>query len=423
MDYKLTIKNKKVFDFYNANKHLSFEEMSCLMVDVLERISINTDTSVNKSLGEKVLTSINLLNTQVQNMDKIFENKFDSFKKEYTKELNTILTQVHDNKITQILKEYNETLQDKTKILFSEIFPKNNEIITTHIRNSFSTFDTIINSTEARINKTLNERLGDIQTIGATQNKIAENVTTIMNKFNNSSSKGNFSENTLMDILSFLYPYGNVEHVGSKLSNSGDIHLNRKDKTKIIFENKDYEKTVVQTEIDKFINNVVLNECDGIMLSQSSQICFKDDFEINFNGDCILVYICNVNYDISKIRTAISIIDHLKEKKEIIKKHQQSIVLSKDEIDIINKEYNILLNHKKLVIKSLTDCFNKTLEEIKQLRVPSIEFILQKEYGTKLSDEEYCPYCDKLCKNKAGVSAHLKTCEKYKLSISNIVIK
>ena len=415
--YKIILHNKKVFDFYNANKHLNFEEMSCLMVDVLEKISTSTDTSVNKTLGEKVLTSINSLNAQVQNIDKLFENKFDSFKKEYTAELNTILRSVHDDKIIQVLKDYNESLQDKTKNLFNDVFPKNNEIITNHIRNSFSTFDTIINSSEARINNTINEKLGDIHSIGITQNKIAENVTAIINKFNNSSSKGNFSENSLMDVLTFLYPYGNLEHVGNKLSNSGDIHLNRKDKTKIIFENKEYEKTVVQAEVDKFINNVVLNECDGIMLSQSSQIIFKDDFEINFNGDSILVYICNVNYDISKIRTAISIIDHLKEKKEIIKKQQHSIILSQDEIDIINKEYNILLNQKKLIIKTLTDCFNKNIEEIRQLRVPGLEFILQKQYGIKLSDEEYCPYCQKLCKNKAGVSAHLKSCENYKASI------
>ena len=356
-------------------------------------------------------------------MDKIFEIKFDSFKKEYTKELNLILTTVHDDKITTVLRDYNESLQDKTKLLFNDLLPKNNEIITSHIRNSFSTFDTLINSTEARIQNTINEKLSDIQTIGLTQNKIAENVNAIINKFNNSSSKGNFSENSLMDILTFLYPYGNVEHVGSKLSNSGDIHLNRKDKTKIIFENKEYEKAVVQTEVDKFINNVVLNECDGIMLSQSSQIIFKDDFEINFNGDSILVYICNVNYDTSKIRTAISIIDHLKEKKEFIKKQQESITLTQEEIDIINKEYNCLLAQKKNIVKTLTDCFNKNIEEIRQLRVPSLELILQKEYGIKLSDEEPCPYCQKPCKNKAGVSAHLKSCEKYKLTLNIMSIK
>jgi hypothetical protein len=420
MSYTISINNKKIFEFYKANTHLSFEDMSCLMIDILEKIQLNSDKSVDNSLGEKVLTSLNLLNTNIQNIDQIFENKFHNFKQDYTKELNTILSNAHDNKITSALKDYNEILQDKTKLLFNELFPKNNEIITSHIRNSFSTFDTLITSTESRIQNNINDKLADIQTFGVNQNKIAENVATIVNKFNNSSSKGNFSENSLMSILTFLYPYGNVEHVGNKLSNAGDIHLNRKDKTKIIFENKEYSHTVVQTEVDKFINNIVLNECDGIMLSHSSQIIFKDDFEINFNGDSILVYICNVNYDISKIRTAISIIDHLKEKKESITKQQDSISISREEFDIINKEYNCLLNQKKSIIKTLTDCFNKNIEEIRQLRVPSMELILQKEYGIKLSDEEFCPYCQKLCKNKAGVSAHLKSCDNYKTSLTKI---
>ena len=156
------------------------------------------------------------------------------------------------------------------------------------------------------------------------------------------------------------------------------------------------------------------------MMSQSSQIIFKDDFEINFNGDSILVYICNVNYDISKIRTAISIIDHLKEMKGTNQNRENSIVISNYEIDVINKEYNILVNQKKCIIRTLTDCFNKNIEEIRQLRVPALEMILQKQFGVKLSDEETCPYCQKVCKNKAGVSAHLKSCENYKASLSNL---
>jgi hypothetical protein len=410
--YRMSIRNKRVFEFYEAHKHLGFEQMSCLMVEILERTLGGTDTSVTNGLGEKVLESINSLNSQVQGMDTLFEKKFEGFKREYTLELNSVLRNVQDEKLRQVLKEYNDNLHEKTKHLF-------NEVVATNIRSSFSAFDTVINSSESRINSTINDKLGGIHSIGVTQNKIAENVTSIINKFNNSSSKGNFSEHSLMEILTFLYPYGNVEHVGNKVSNSGDIHLNRKDRPLIIFENKEYEKTVVQSEVDKFVNNVVYNNCDGIMMSQSSQITFKDDFEINFNGDSILVYICNVNYDVSKIRTAISIIDHLKETKRLNHDGEGSIVISNDDIELINKEYNLLVNQKKCIIRTLTDCFNKNIEEIRQLRVPALECILQKQFGVKLSDEESCPYCQKVCKNKAGVSAHLKSCETYKNSILN----
>jgi hypothetical protein len=409
--YRMSIRNKRVYEFYEANKHLGFEQMSCLMVEILERTLKGTDTSVTNGLGEKVLESINNLNSQVQGMDTLFEKKFEGFKRDYTLELNSVLRNVQDEKIVKMLTDYNDTLHEKTKNLFNDVIGKN-------IRSSFSAFDTIINSSESRINSTINEKLGGIHSIGVIQTKIAENVTSIINKFNNSSSKGNFSEHSLMEILTFLYPYGNVEHVGNKVSNSGDIHLNRKDKPMIIFENKEYEKTVVQSEVDKFVNNVVANKCDGIMMSQSSQIIFKDDFEINFNGDSILVYICNVNYDVSKIRTAISIIDHLKEKKESIQNRECSIVISNDEIEVINREYNILINQKKCIIRTLTDCFNRNIEEIRQLRVPALECILQKQFGIKLSDEETCPYCQKVCKNKAGISAHLKSCENYKTSMN-----
>jgi hypothetical protein len=81
--------NKRVFDFYNANKHLNFEEMCCLMVDVLEKISMSTDTSVNKTLGEKVLTSINSKNSSIyvydpssvdDNMNNYYSNVFKLIK-------------------------------------------------------------------------------------------------------------------------------------------------------------------------------------------------------------------------------------------------------------------------------------------------------------------------------------------------------
>lgn len=38
MSYVIKIENKKVFDYYNNNKNVNFEEMSVLMVDILLKI-------------------------------------------------------------------------------------------------------------------------------------------------------------------------------------------------------------------------------------------------------------------------------------------------------------------------------------------------------------------------------------------------
>ena len=424
MSYTISISNKKVYDFYNINKHVSFEDMSCLMVDVLSNILTKSDSSLDSNFAEKLLISMNNLDSKISNIDQcmsdVFENKFVEFKQNYTQELNAILTSNHNEKTSVILKEYNEVMQDKTKIFFNEFFPKNNEIITNQINNTFNIFDKLINSSECRLQSSITEtknnlesKLSDLSSINNTQNTIADNINHLINKFHGSSTKGYFSEVSVVDGLTRIYPYGNVEHVGNKINNSGDIILTRKEKNKIMIENKEYEHTVTAPEIQKFVDNAVLKNCDGIMISQQTPIANKDDFEININGELILVYICNMGYNMDKIRTAISIIDHLKSQIAFINKNKTHVSLSQDEIDLINKEYNSMLSQKKFILKTLNESHNKIVREVENIKVPSIEYILMKEYGIKLTDEEDCKWCGKPCKNAAGVSAHLKSCEEY----------
>lgn len=424
MSYQLTVNNKKVYDFYNAHPNLSFDDMSCLMVDMLKKILKKPDTTLDSSLAEKLLGSMNLLDTRMKNMDQcmseVFENKFTEFKKNYTQELNTVLNNTTNERTITVLKDYNETMQDKTKLLFNEIFPKNNEFIVNQINNTFNIFDKLINSTEARLQNTIMDtkntiesKLTSINTITNTQNVISENINHLINKFHGSSTKGMFSEVSVVEGLTRIYPYGNVDHIGSRISNSGDIILTRKDHSSIMFENKEYDRIVTSSEIQKFIDNAVLIQCDGIMLSQQTQIQNKDDFEININGELIFIYICNMGYNMDKIRTAISIIDHLKSQIAFINKDKVNVSLTKDEIDNINNEYNSVLSHKKFIIKMLNESHTKIVKEVESIRVPTMEYILMKEYGIKLSDEEDCKWCGKPCKNAAGVSNHKKTCDEY----------
>ena len=81
MTYTLSINNKKVYDFYNINKHVSFEDMSCIMVDVLSKILTKPDSSLDSNFAEKLLISMNNLDSKISNIDQcmsdIFENKFD----------------------------------------------------------------------------------------------------------------------------------------------------------------------------------------------------------------------------------------------------------------------------------------------------------------------------------------------------------
>ena len=61
MSYNISINNKKVYDFYTIHKNISFEDMSCLMVDVLKKILKKPDTSLDTTLAEKLLLSMNTI--------------------------------------------------------------------------------------------------------------------------------------------------------------------------------------------------------------------------------------------------------------------------------------------------------------------------------------------------------------------------
>ena len=148
-------------EFYNSNKHINFEDMSCLMVDILKKLLKKPDISLDSTFAEKLLTSMNNLDSKITNIDQcmsdVFENKFIEFKKSYTQELNTILTSNNNERTASMLKEYNEVMQDKTKIFFNEFFPKNNEAIALQLNNSFNITTQLINSTESRLALQINE--------------------------------------------------------------------------------------------------------------------------------------------------------------------------------------------------------------------------------------------------------------------------
>ena len=80
-------------------------------------------------------------------------------------------------------------------------------------------------------------------------------------------------------------------------------------------------------EIDKFIRDVNEHNISGIMLSISSGIANKKNFQIDITkNNNICIYIHNMNYDVEKLRLAIDIIDNLGSK---LKENKKSIAIAK----------------------------------------------------------------------------------------------
>ena len=392
----LCLNNKKVFDFYKEHTNLGFEEMNVLFVDILNKMFVEISPNMDSGFACKVMNEMKDLNL---NMNKLhndnacaFNLKFAEFKKDYQTDIKLILNNNNQDCIKPLLSEYNQILQDKTKILLNEIVPKNNEKITNEINTSFG-----------EINKTVME----IKSINMeSNNKVGE----VLKKFENSSLKGAISEQITYNLIRTMYAENQIQYVGST-KESGDIIITRNEQPKILIENKDYKAKVDQVEVDKFIKDLKTQNCSGILLSQNSGILNKKQFDIKFYGNNIGIYISFVEYDTDKIQIGINMIDEIKVRIPEIDLTNDTIHIDNVDLEIINKEFNIFVAQKLKHIKSIKDWSKKLISETEEINIPTLYQVLNMYYGSN-TPQFICKICGYVGKNQGSLAAHhKKTCK------------
>ena len=460
----MEIKNKKIINFFNEHKNLDVEKTILKFIEIMEILHENMNNTMNNSTVLEILDSLKAVNNKIDsvslNVSKInadtqaqFAVKMGELKKEYTEDLKMILTCNVSDKIAPMLKEQNALLFEKTNTMILQTIPKNDEDlmikignIVTHFQekvlqdtnkllsNSLNeqTLDNYLNNFDNKITKAiqssqnamneaisiteqrLDNKIGSIHDLSSSNGEktttLNKSVNNLLSKFENSSAKGQMSENVLKNVIETLYPSAIVESVG-QTKETGDIMLKRKNKPVILVENKDWGRSVVQKEVIKFIHDIEKQDCCGIFLSQNGKITTKDDFEINIHNGNILVYVHDVHNSPEKIKIAVDIIDHLKDKIDVYEdetSEQDSI--PKEQVEYINAEYQNFVTSKMKLIK-LSKEFNKNvLKQIEELTLPTLEGFLSNKYSIA-SSKFVCDYCDYVGKNQQSKSAHMRRCQ------------
>ena len=400
------------------------------------------------------------------------------FKKEYIEDLKMILTNTTSEKIAPIIKQHNESLLDKTKILLSDLIPKNNDSLSKEIslsmkelhstinkdtnnliKNSVSkeSLEKFITELDEKFTKTLvssqtimnnlitssenriDTRISDVRTTtekkiselkdistsnNSNQNQLQNTITDLLKKMENSSSKGKISENLLYNIVKPLYPSAEINSVGTT-KETGDIMIYRKDKPTILLENKNYDKNVTSDEVKKFIRDIETQNCCGVMLAQHSGIANKENYQIELYKKNVVVYLHNVEYDSDKIKVAIDIIDHFKSQLTNIESGTDTLMIEKHILDDINTEYQNFINQKMTHIKTIKEYNQKLLLQVEEISIPSLEQYLYKNYSISASTcQDICEFCSRSFKSQRALSAHYRGCNKKTNSvIENIVFK
>jgi hypothetical protein len=161
--------------------------------------------------------------------------------------------------------------------------------------------------------------------------------------------------------------------------------------------------------VKKFIHDVEKNECCGLFLAQNYGIANKENFQIDISGKNVLLYLHEVNNDAEKIRVAISIIDHFKNKLDEFDNNAEVDTISKDVLDMINREYRNHAIQKMNMIKLIKECNQKMIKQMEEIKIPSLEDYLSTRYASSTS-KFTCKYCGFVGKNQGSMSAHWRGC-------------
>jgi hypothetical protein len=461
---QIIINDEVIISYYRENPNIDFIAMNHIIIDILKNLSSNLSATINSTVNTKILSIVSEIDKNVSLMKSDILLKLHETKREYMDDLKAVLytnNLSNNEKIFTIIERNNEHLLSKIKTTIEDIIPKSQEncytqiegcvknsfyaisqdtknlleiiktnkdenlmqkyieTIDTHITNMFSAVQQpIFNSLKSSEERT-NNGIQQIKDSMSLQQKIQETLRSEMSEFlnkykNNSQFKGNVAEVELQSMLLSIMPSDEIIRVSSDTATC-DFRVNRKDTSKpsIIFESKNYNRSISTVEVKKFERDVHLQNVHGIFISQESPITFKDNFQIDIINGLIHVYIPNANYEVEKIKIAIDIIDNLSHKLNILSKQSDDeYSLTKEELDEITEEYKIFAIQKTQMLETIKTVHKQLVDRLEEIQFPKIKKFLTR-LGCVENDNDFkCQLCNNWAgKNKASLAAHIRNCK------------
>tara|TARA_B100000795_G_scaffold269651_3_gene259773 strand:+ start:2698 stop:3837 length:1140 start_codon:yes stop_codon:yes gene_type:complete len=260
-------------------------------------------------------------NTKIQNMEssqkekeKKFINDLDS-KNRIIKDLRREFSEKQNQLHKQI--EENVRLNYQSQINFKDETIEN---VTKQLKESQNNMDTLrknFNHIEmSRRDELTKEHKNEIKEIRYNYDKkidtLQESIMTIQKINENSFFKGKVGEDKMKQTLTMLFPKNEIEDTHSQ-PGRGDFIITCKNDKKILIDNKDYSTNVPKKEIDKFEKDIRENTdvFGGVLISNSSGVSKKDDFQIDIINSKPVMYLHNTNNNNNKIKCAIDLIESI----------------------------------------------------------------------------------------------------------------
>ncbi len=406
----LQITDKRILSFFEQRPDMDFEATILKFIDIMESLNENMNKTLTNTTVTEILDSIKCLRSDNKS---ILSAAMVEVKRGLNEDIRMILSNSVNEKLEPTLRE---KLKEQQSTLVANVSGRLEQVLENKISGLKETTNAnreIINSQISGLKETTNANREIINCQNDTLNSL-------LKRFENSSKKGKMSENLLSNVLAEVYPLAEIEDVG-KTKETGDIMMLRKNKPKILVENKDWTRAIVNAEVQKFVRDVETQKCHGLFLSQNVGICSKDNYEINIlEGNLVTVYIHNVNYDPEKISVGVDIIDNISEilkEIDVLEINQSTeYSISKELTQFINAEYQNYLAHKERTIKMAKDFVANLIKHEEEFNFSSLEKFLESKCNTQ-NNKNVCKYCGFIGKKAQSLSAHMRGCAKYKATL------
>ena len=391
----IQITNRKILSFFEQRPEMDVENTLLKCIDIMEALQETMNKTLTNTTVVEILDNLKAMNTKYERSQEVGQFNLSKYmielKRDMNEEIKTIMSVGMMEKVEPVLhaklKEQQSAIVDIAIDKFTNIFD-----------NKFLNINEISKSNK-EILSSQNDKLNNL-----------------LSRFENSSNKGKMSENLVLNTLKDMYPTAEINLV-AQTKETCDIMLIRNNKEKILIENKDWKRPVIQEEVKKFLRDIDAQKCCGVFLSQNTTITTKDNFEINVHDGNVLVYVHCANNDPEKIKIAIDIIDAFHNTLKLIDddtcSEEDMNTISKDVTDHINAEYQNFLSKKNKTIKMAKEFIQTLVKQIEEFTIPTLEVYLASKYSVS-SSKYVCEFCGFTGKNQQSKSAHLRGCAESK---------
>ena len=446
----LTLTNKRVYDFYTANPHISFESMNLVLLDLIEQLHNDISKVSAATATAEILACVREIHNGVSTLGDTLALKLHDTNKSFietTKMVIGMASSENADKITQLLNRNTDTFIERINTSIPKMNDESNRRIQQMLGDVHHSLQndmrTLLDSTrnkdevhdrgilEALETKLMKQQQPLFSYISANQDQIISHISGIketavigqaasdklfselgefLGKYRSSSQfKGQCSENMLETVLNKLYPTADIANTTAAKA-SGDFIMKREDRPTIMIENKNYERNVNLDEVKKFLRDVTDLQCSGIMMSQFSGIASKPNGFIEVHDSNVLIYLHNVDYSPEKIKMAVDVIDNLTSKLETIAAHEEQtgIVIRKDVLDRINEQFQFFMAQKEALLCVMRESHKKIISQLDELRLPDLSAFLNDKYASIQNQQFVCDICNLSFTNRRSLASHRK---------------